>query len=188
MAVPSSGALSMLGIRRELSASNYNSSNSYTSLSLYAMSTGIVSTINTANSSANRPDGSAPHSMSEFYSYDHDLTSTLLSTSITTGVDNIYSSFFYGFSSLSFPNMGSAGANTFLNSWAPITAIYWQNSNYLRINFYNSTPPTWSNLVINGTSFGASSGFSTSGQQKYKYTTTNPFGTGTGQTRTIVFS
>ena len=31
--------------------------------------------INTANNhSDNRPDGSAPHAMSEFYSYDHDLS------------------------------------------------------------------------------------------------------------------
>ena len=187
MAVPSSGALSMLGIRRELSANNYNSSNSYTSLSLYAMSTGIVSTINTANATSNRPDGSSPHSMSEFYSYDHDKTSTLASGTVTVGVDNIYSSYFYGYSSLYFPNMGSASLGLVVSSWATITAIYWQNSNYLRINFY-STPPTWNNLVINGTSFGASSGFSTSGNQKYKVTSTNPFGTSSGSTRSVTFS
>lgn len=187
MAVPSSGALSMLGIRRELSANNYNSSNSYASLSLYAMSTGIVSTINTANLASDRPNGSAPHSMSEFYSYDHDKTSTLVSGTITVGVDNIYSSYFYGYSSLSFPNMGSASVGLVVSSFGAITAMYWQNSNYLRIYFY-STPPTWSNLVINGISFGASSGFSTSGNQKYKYTTTNPFGTSSGSFRFVVFS
>ena len=34
-------------------------------------SIGGIATINTANPSADRPDGSAPHLMSEFYSYDH---------------------------------------------------------------------------------------------------------------------
>ena len=41
--------------------------------SLTGASNGTVATINTTNASANRPDGSAPHSMSEFYSYNHDL-------------------------------------------------------------------------------------------------------------------
>lgn len=74
MAVPSSGTLSLRGIRRELEDNNYNSGNSYTNISLKNCSDGTVDTINTANASADRPDGSAPHAMSEFYSYDHDLT------------------------------------------------------------------------------------------------------------------
>lgn len=206
MAVPSSGTsnLSLFKIAKELefpsgTNSGYDNTmpfstyrdavNGATPISLKNMSTGAggFDSINTANASADRPNGSVPHNMSEFYSYDHDKPQVLLSTSITTGVDNIYSSYFYGYSSYSFPNMGSASSNTFVNSWAPITAAYWQNSNYLRINFYN-TPPTWSDVVINGTSFGASSGWSTSSNQKYKYTTTNPFGTSSGATRTIVFS
>ena len=40
--------------------------------SLEDLSDGTVATINTANDAANRPDGSAPHAISEFYSYDHD--------------------------------------------------------------------------------------------------------------------
>lgn len=44
--------------------------------SLKNMSDGTTITINTANASADRPDGSAPHAISEFYSYDHDLAST----------------------------------------------------------------------------------------------------------------
>jgi hypothetical protein len=72
MAVPSSGAISMLGIRRELGNNNYNASNNYTNISLESMSTGEVSTLNTNNASADRPNGSSPHSISEFYAYDHD--------------------------------------------------------------------------------------------------------------------
>ena len=75
MAVPSSGAISMIGIRREIGNNNYSATNGYLSISLTSMSTGVNGTINTANASADRPNGSAPHSMSEFYSYDHDATS-----------------------------------------------------------------------------------------------------------------
>ena len=74
MAVPSSGALSLLGIKRELSNNNYSASNSHSNISLKECSDGTVATINTGNASSDRPDGNAPHSMSEFYAYDHDLT------------------------------------------------------------------------------------------------------------------
>jgi hypothetical protein len=154
------------------------------------MSTGGTgfAAINTANSSSNRPNGSTPHSMSEFYSYDHDKTSTLASGTITVGVDNIYSSYFYGYSSLSFPNMGSATMGLVIgNNWGSVTALYWQNSNYLRIQFYG-TPPTWNQLSINGQNQGSSSNFTTSGSQKYKYTSSNPFGTSSGASRSVVFS
>lgn len=83
MAVPSSGALSLNGIRRELETNDYNSAVSYTNTSLKDCSNGTVATINTNNASADRPDGSTPHAMSEFYSYDHDLASL---TSFNTSV------------------------------------------------------------------------------------------------------
>ena len=73
MAVPSSGELSLLGIRREVGTNNYNSSNTYTDISLEDLSEGTVATINISNDAANRPDGSEPHTMSEWYSYDHDI-------------------------------------------------------------------------------------------------------------------
>ena len=73
MAVPSSSALSLLGIKRELSNNNYSASNSHSNISLKDCSDGTVATINTANASSDRPNGSAPHNMSEFYAYDHDL-------------------------------------------------------------------------------------------------------------------
>lgn len=74
MAVPSSGELSMYGIRHELYNNNYNGSVSLVNIGLTSLSTGEYSngTINTANPSANRPNGSTPHEMSEFYAYDHD--------------------------------------------------------------------------------------------------------------------
>jgi len=74
VAVPSSGAISLAGIRAEIATNTYNASATTTS-SLEDCSDGTVGTINTANASSDRPDGSAPHSMAEFYAYDHDLTS-----------------------------------------------------------------------------------------------------------------
>ena len=55
-------------------------------ISLTEASNGTVATINTANDSDDRPDGSTPHAMSEFYSYDHDLASTSFSPTSFTGV------------------------------------------------------------------------------------------------------
>ena len=74
MAVPSSGTLSLAGIRAELATNTYNAS-ATTQASLLQCSNGTVATINTANASSDRPDGSTPHAMSEFYAYDHDLSS-----------------------------------------------------------------------------------------------------------------
>ena len=44
-------------------------------LGLKDASDGTVATINTANASTDRPDGTAPHAISEFYSYDHSASS-----------------------------------------------------------------------------------------------------------------
>ena len=74
MAVPASNQLSLIGIFDELNVDDYNDGNSdgENNISLKECSEGDVSSINLGNVVANRPDGSAPHEMSEFYSYDHD--------------------------------------------------------------------------------------------------------------------
>jgi hypothetical protein len=51
MAVPASGTIKFSGIYSELINDDYNQD---------------------LDQAPNRPDGSAPHTMSEFYSYDHD--------------------------------------------------------------------------------------------------------------------
>ena len=94
MAVPDAGTanLSLRSIRDEISNNNYGGSATFSDISLEDLSDGTVATINTANGSSDRPDGSAPHLMSEFYSYDHDLSSgpsvPNLSYS-TTGINNV---------------------------------------------------------------------------------------------------
>ena len=79
MAVPDSGVLSLLAIYNELAENNYSSGTSRTNVSLNNLSTGgnpPNQAINTDNDAANRPNGgSTNHHMSEFYSYDHNITS-----------------------------------------------------------------------------------------------------------------
>jgi hypothetical protein len=78
MSLTSSGQIKLTEIRDELGGSG--------EVSLTEASDGTIATINTANDSDDRPDGNAPHAMSEFYSYDHDLASTSFSPTSFTGV------------------------------------------------------------------------------------------------------
>jgi hypothetical protein len=75
MAVPSSGPISLKGIINEIDDADYDTDSFQGAMSLTDFSTGAgdANPINQSNASANRPDGSAPHAMSEFYSYDHDF-------------------------------------------------------------------------------------------------------------------
>ncbi len=72
MPCPSSGAIFLNSIYNELDDNNYSGGTENSNVSLKDCSTGLVDTINENNSAANRPNGSTPHYMSEFYSYDHD--------------------------------------------------------------------------------------------------------------------
>jgi len=77
MAVPSSGELSLTSIFAELNENDYYVNPDGYSPSLKKLSTGGSppgEAINTNNDADDRPDESAPHSMSEFYGYDHDAS------------------------------------------------------------------------------------------------------------------
>ena len=76
MTLTSSGEIKMSEIRTELDDSGQ--------ITLKEASDGTVATINTTNASADRPDGSAPHAMSEFYSYNHDAATTIANPSDTS--------------------------------------------------------------------------------------------------------
>ena len=71
MAVPDAGTanLSLRGIKDEKENNNYFQTNTFSNISLTTEST---TNIETGNPSADRPDQSTPHKMSEFYSYDQD--------------------------------------------------------------------------------------------------------------------
>ena len=68
MAITSSGEIKISDINTEFGRSGTTGNSS-----LEDLSDGTVATINTGNDSDDRPDTNAPHAMSEFYSYDHDL-------------------------------------------------------------------------------------------------------------------
>ena len=71
MTLTSSGQISINDINGEFGRSGTTANSS-----LEDLSDGTVATINTGNDAADRPDGSAPHAMSEFYSYNHSASST----------------------------------------------------------------------------------------------------------------
>ena len=73
MAVPSSGAISLLGIHNELVENNYSSGTSRTNVSLADDSSEDSIDLNTVNDASDRPDTNTPHAMSEWYNYDHDM-------------------------------------------------------------------------------------------------------------------
>ena len=82
MALTSSGQIKISEINTEFGRTSTTANSS-----LEDLSDGTVATINTANDSGDRPDTNAPHAMSEFYSYDHDLASTSFSPTSFTGVN-----------------------------------------------------------------------------------------------------
>jgi hypothetical protein len=67
MAVPGSGALSLVRIKNEVNEDDYNAGVSFTGISLQELATGVINT-----NSASRPNTSVPHAMSEWYGYDED--------------------------------------------------------------------------------------------------------------------
>lgn len=93
MAVPSSGTLSLLGLAREKQNDDYTNTtvlvgqqgNSPGSISLESCATSgnnngpqvVMEATNT--SSPSHPNGTTPHAMSEFYSYDHDYAASTTS-------------------------------------------------------------------------------------------------------------
>ena len=82
MTLPAAGEVSMSMLNTE-----FGRTSDTANTSLEDLSAGTVATINTTNDSDDRPDGSTPHQMSEFYSYDHDLASTSFSPTSFTGVN-----------------------------------------------------------------------------------------------------
>jgi len=136
VAVPSSGVLSLAGIRAELATNTYNAS-ATTQSSLKECSDGTVATINTGNASADRPDGSTPHAMSEFYAYDHDLVtftnSRSASKTISTGSGQ----------SIQLVGPSSDGVSGNFTDASTIAALVGNSSNAYTINFW--IQPNWDN-------------------------------------------
>ena len=98
MAVPSSGPISLYAIANEVDGADYDEEAFQGAVSLTDFSTGAgdATAINQSNASANRPNGSVPHAMSEFYSYDHDFnpfSSVIANFTISSGIPPSFGSY-----------------------------------------------------------------------------------------------
>ena len=209
MAVPSSGSLSMQDIACEKVFDNYNHPTdgigasqragigtiSLADLSSSGNSNGSGTSFeanNTNNAASDRPDGSAPHLMSEFYSYDHDKTSTYSNTmtvgSFANNVEGVTETG-YGYSnSTSNPGGGNntdgsmGSMNSALSGFngATLLNLYWDPGNVLIITF-TGTKPSFNSLSIGGTDYGASSTWTSNGSDSWRKTQFgSPFGTTVG--------
>ena len=102
------------------------------------------------------------------------------SATITVRSDQIYSTMAYGYGSTSnyFPSMGSMTSYNFDgNTIAGVYFLDQSSTDYLYIKFM-FTKPSFSNLVINGTSYGASSTWLAADSSTWrKVVTSNPMGT-----------
>jgi len=89
MVIPSSGTISLAGIKNEVDEDDYTAGESYTNISL----TGIVDETDLNENSDSAPNQSTPHAMSEWYGYDHDAAASFanakaVSKTISTGTSN----------------------------------------------------------------------------------------------------
>jgi len=107
MTMSASGSILMSQIRSEID-------NDDDDFSLKDANTGVYETINVANLNANKPDSSAPHAISEWYKYEHDV-----SVSTNPGTANIAS----GASSSATINVYTAQYST----WTASDNVNWIN-------------------------------------------------------------
>jgi len=140
MTLTSSGQISISDINGEFGRSGTTANSS-----LEDLSDGTVATINTANASGDRPDGSAPHAMTEFYSYDHDLVTTSWSVSGNTGLNCA----------------GSAGTTDMANSFA--TCVLTGGSGGIDVENLSITGGAFGNLKFQFTTDGSTPSSGTSG-------------------------
>ena len=140
MATPAntSTELTLAKVRNELATNSYGTAYTAGETSLYQASIGTYGTINTANASADRPNGSAPHSLSEFYNYDHDLSSSLHETTLTRGATGGYGFANAGYWESSFGSLGDATL-TYNSRAVTIYRLY---------TFTSSTGSTSGNLIL----------------------------------------
>lgn len=145
MTLTSSGQISINDINGEFGRSGTTANSS-----LKELSDGTVATINTVNDADDRPDGSAPHNMTEFYSYDHDAAAA--TSWSTSGNTNLHCA-------------GDPGDTDFANNFA--TLVLSNGSGGIDIENYTTSGGPFGDLLFHYTTDGStpgtsnSSGFST---------------------------
>lgn len=154
MAVPSSGSLSLRRIAAEKVFDNYNitldgfaqgtlGTTSLTDVSTSGNSNGSTPSFDATNTnSSSYPNGTTPHSMSEFYSYDHDASSSPSLTSFASSGIALSSpanvcnqSTFYTFYHDGSGVLPTTGDTVYTSSSGG-------SSNYLGSGYYRATHPS----------------------------------------------
>jgi len=138
MAVPNSGELSMIALFAEIDDDDYTSSTQADDVSLKELSDGTIATINTNNGSGYRPDGSTPHSMSEFYAYNH-------TNDNTTSWSSVPGDFSMAVSAVSGPSSLTANKTIQLTNASGDTTIQCssdENGGFLRVAASTSSTPS----------------------------------------------
>lgn len=147
------------------------------SISISQIKAEVGGTSSSLRSLSNTAGKSAPDSMQEFYGYSGAPTYNY-NSNMQVGSGQYYSSIAYGYANNSsihvFGTFGFLYPANF-NSQA-LDALYWQGN---KIYFYFTiSKPTWTTLLIGGTNFGGSSGWTSVHSKLWTYSTsTNPFGT-----------
>lgn len=147
------------------------------SISISQIKAEVGGTSSSLRSLSNTAGKSAPDGMQEFYGYSGAPTYNY-NSNMQVGSGQYYSSIAYGYANNSsihvFGTFGFLYPANF-NSQA-LDALYWQGN---KIYFYFTiSKPTWTTLLIGGTNFGGSSGWTSVHSKLWTYSTsTNPFGT-----------
>jgi len=147
------------------------------SISISQIKAEVGGTSSSLRSLSNTAGKSAPDGMQEFYGYSGAPTYNY-NSNMQVGSGQFYSSIAYGYANNSsihvFGTFGFLYPANF-NSQA-LDALYWQGN---KIYFYFTiSKPTWTTLLIGGTNFGGSSGWTSVHSKLWTYSTsTNPFGT-----------
>lgn len=193
MAVPASGVLSLRSIATEIATDSYGSHptdgtglSQLGQVSLKDMSTGggansagsllnsgtTFDAINRNNLNANKPDGSTPHAMSEFYKYDHNGTISASPSSFSQAAASAQNS--YGTITISHADY-STWSVTSKPSWVSVNTQSGTGAGSIVISFSaNSGGARQGSIVITytlGTAFGS-----------------HPLGTNTTTTRSVTVS
>ena len=173
------------GVIADTTGNDYQKNNSYSGTSTSAITQTVTeNTVSLMSSSTYVYRAAARQGTTLIYgniksftvpaSYDFTATITVRSDSMYT--TNAYG---YGSTALVWPNMGSISPGYGFKS-NTIVGIYWQDTSMADTLFirFSTTKPTFSNLVINGTSYGSSSTWTSNSSTSWsKNVTGNPMGT-----------
>lgn len=160
MALPASGQISVSSILTELGLDNQNPDTN-----LRGLENGDFAAINQNNDAADRPDGNPPHSLSEWYSYDHNATPPVSNTHYYSndGVNDYATGLWGGYQDLVdddwsiscwIKNNESTGTNMTLYDLSLYTTVdNGNNTNRVFLNYNTSLNRLIARVRSNGANF-----------------------------------